>query len=72
MIRNKRLLIFRDKICTNQKYMQKVKWKRSTNFIFLKFSCMKWNILCIFKVKCRRPLFMYVEVPNVYPPIELS
>jgi hypothetical protein len=30
---------------------------------------MKWNILCIFKVKCRRPLFMCVEVPNVYPPI---
>jgi hypothetical protein len=31
MAGNKRLLIFRDKICTDQKYTQKVKWKRSTN-----------------------------------------
>jgi hypothetical protein len=69
MAGNKQLLIFRDKICTDQKYTQKVKWKRSTKLIFMKFSSMKWNIFCIFKVKCRRPLFMCVEVPNVYPPI---
>jgi hypothetical protein len=57
------------RFCTDQKYTQKVKWKRSTKLIFMKFSSMKWNILCIFKVKCHRPLFMCVEVPNVYPPI---
>jgi hypothetical protein len=28
MAGNKRLLIFRDKICTDQKYTQKVKWSR--------------------------------------------
>jgi hypothetical protein len=33
MVGNKRLLIFRDKICTDQKYTQKVKWKRSTKLI---------------------------------------
>jgi hypothetical protein len=69
MAGNKRLLIFRDKICTDQKYTQKVKWKRSTKLIFLKFSSMKWNIFYNFKVKCRRPLFMCVEVLNVCPPI---
>jgi hypothetical protein len=47
MAGNKRLRIFRDKIWTDQKYTQKVKWKRSTKFIFLKFSCKKWNILCL-------------------------
>jgi hypothetical protein len=69
MARNKRLLIFRDKICTDQKYTQKVKWKRSTKHIFLKFSDKKWNIFYNFKVKCHRPLFLCLEVPNVYPPI---
>jgi hypothetical protein len=69
MAGNKRLLIFRDKICTGQKYTQKVKWKRSTKLIFLKFSGMKWNIFYNFKVKCRRPLIVCLEVPNVYPPI---
>jgi hypothetical protein len=69
MAGNKRLLIFRDKICTDQKYTQKVKWKRSTKLIFLKFSGMKWNIFYNFKVKCRRPLIVCLEVPNVYPPI---
>jgi hypothetical protein len=69
MVGNKRLLIFRDKICTHQKYMLKVKWKRSTKLIFLKFSGMKWNIFYNFKVKCYRPLFLCLEVPNVYPPI---
>jgi hypothetical protein len=34
MAGNKRLRIFRDKICTDQKYTLKVKWKRSTKFIF--------------------------------------
>jgi hypothetical protein len=68
MARNKRLFIFRDKICTDQKYIQKVN-KRSTKLIFLKFSSMKWNIFYNFKVKYLRPLFMCVEVPNVYPPI---
>jgi hypothetical protein len=48
---------------------RKVKWKRSTKLIFLNFSCKKWNIFCNFKVKCRRPLFMCVEVHNVCPPI---
>jgi hypothetical protein len=38
---NKRLLIFRDKICTHQKYTQKVKWKRSIKLIFMKLSGMK-------------------------------
>jgi hypothetical protein len=69
MAGNKRLLIFRDKICTDQKYTQKVKWKRSTKLIFLKFSSMKWNIFYNFKVKCCRPLIVCLEVPNVYPPI---
>jgi hypothetical protein len=69
MAGNKRLLIFKDKICTGQKYTQKVKWKRSTKLIFLKFSGMKWNIFYNFKVKCRRPLIVCLEVPNVYPPI---
>jgi hypothetical protein len=78
MAGNKRLLIVRDKICTDQKYTQKVKWKRytqkikwkrSTELIFLKFSSKKWNIFYNFKVKCRRPLFLCLEVPNVYPPI---
>jgi hypothetical protein len=69
MAGNKRLLIFKDKICTGQKYTQKVKWKRSTKLIFLKFSGMKWNIFYNFKVKCRRPLFLCLDVPNVYPPI---
>jgi hypothetical protein len=69
MAGNKRLLIFRDKICTDQKYLQKVKWKKSTTLIFLKFSNMKWNIFCIFKVKCRRPLFICIEESNVYPRI---
>jgi hypothetical protein len=63
------LLIFRDKICTDQKYMQKVKWKRSTKLIILKFSSMKWNIFYNFKVKCHRPLIVCLEVPNVYSPI---
>jgi hypothetical protein len=63
------LLIFKDKICNDQKYTQKVKWKRSTKLIFLKFSDMKWNIFYNFKVKCRRPLIVCLEVPNVYPPI---
>jgi hypothetical protein len=71
MAGNKRLLIFRDKICTGQKYTQKVKWKRSTKLIFLKFSGMKWNIFYNFKVKCRRPLIVCLEVPNVYPSIAL-
>jgi hypothetical protein len=69
MAGSKRLLIFRNKICTDQKYRQKVKWKRSTKLIFLNFYGMKWNIFYIFKVKCCRPLFIYVEVPNVYPPV---
>ena len=38
MAGNKQLLIFRDKICTDQKYTHKVKWKRSTKLISLKFS----------------------------------
>jgi ABC-type tungstate transport system permease subunit len=69
MARNKQLLILGDKISMNQKYMQKVNWKRSTKLIFLNFSSRKWNILCNFKVKCHRPLFMCVEVSNVCPPI---
>jgi hypothetical protein len=69
MAGNKRLLIFRDKICTDQKYTQKVKWKRSTKLIFLKFSGKKWNILYNLKVKCCRPLFLCLEVSNMYPPI---
>jgi hypothetical protein len=69
MAGNKRLLIFRDKICTDQKYTQKAKWKRSTKVIFLEFSGMKWNIFYNFKVKCCRPLIVCLEVPNVYPPI---
>jgi hypothetical protein len=36
-IQRQDLHIFRDKICTDQKYKQKVKWKRSTKLIFLKF-----------------------------------
>jgi hypothetical protein len=32
MAGNKRLLIFRDKICTDQKYMQKVEKKHKTYF----------------------------------------
>jgi hypothetical protein len=56
---NKQLLILEDKIFTNQKYTQKVKLKRSTKLIFLNFYCKKWNIFYNFKVKCRRPLFMY-------------
>jgi hypothetical protein len=35
---NKRLCIFRDKICTHQKYTQKVKWKRSTELLRPKIS----------------------------------
>jgi hypothetical protein len=69
MAGNKQLLILEDKIFTNQKYAQKVKWKRSRKLIFLNFFCKKWNILCGFKVKCRRPLFMCVELPNVCPPL---
>jgi hypothetical protein len=69
MVGNKRLRIFRDKICTDQKYMQKVKWKRSTKFIFLKFSCKKWNIFYNFKIKCRRPLILFVDASIVCPPI---
>jgi hypothetical protein len=71
MAGNKRLLILGDKIFTDQKYMEKVKWKRSIKRIFLNFSCKKWNIFCNFKVKCRRPLFMCVEVPDVCPPIAI-
>jgi hypothetical protein len=69
MAGNKRLRIFRDKICTDQKYTQKVKWKRSTKFIFLKFSCKKWNIFYNFKVKCYRPLILFVDASIVCPPI---
>jgi hypothetical protein len=58
MPRNKRLLILGDKIFTDKKYMQKVKWKRSTKLIFLNFFGKKWNILCNFKVKSHKPLFM--------------
>jgi hypothetical protein len=71
MAGNKRLVIFRDKICTDQKYTQKVKWKRSTKLIFLKFSGKKWNIFYNFKVQCCRSLFLCLEVPNVYPPIAI-
>jgi len=71
MARNKLLHIFNDKICIDQKYMQKVKWKRSTKLFFWKFSCKKWNMFYIFKVKCHRLLFMCVEVPNVNPSIEI-
>jgi hypothetical protein len=49
--------------------MQKVKWKRSTKLIILKFSSMKWNMFYNFKVKCHRPLIVCLEVPNVYSPI---
>jgi hypothetical protein len=69
MAGNKRLCIFRDKICIDQKYTQKVKWKRSTKFIFLKFSWKKWNIFYNFKVKCRRPLILFVDASIVCPPI---
>jgi hypothetical protein len=59
MARNKCIsFILADKVFTNQKYTQKVKWKRSTKLIFLNFSCKKWNIFCNFKVKYRKPLFM--------------
>jgi hypothetical protein len=34
MAGNKQLRIFIDKIWTNQKYAQKVKWKRSTKIYF--------------------------------------
>jgi hypothetical protein len=53
---------------SDQKYKQKVKWKRSTKLVFLKFSGKKWNIFYNFKIKCHRPLFLCLEVPNVYPP----
>jgi hypothetical protein len=69
MARNKRLCIFRDKICTDQKYMQKIRWKRSTKFIFLNFFGKKWNIFYNFKVKCRRPLILFVDASIVCPPI---
>jgi hypothetical protein len=69
MAGNKRLRIFRDKVWTDQKYTQKVKWKRSTKFIFLKFSCKEWNIFYNFKVKCRRPLILFVDASIVCPPI---
>jgi hypothetical protein len=58
MAGNKRLLILGDKIFTDQKYKQKVKWKKSTKLNFLNFFGKKWNVFCNFKVKCRRPLFM--------------
>jgi hypothetical protein len=50
MAGNKRLLILGDKIFIDQKYTQKVKWKRSTKLIFLNFSYKKWNIFYNFKV----------------------
>jgi hypothetical protein len=58
MCPNKRLLILDDQIFIDQKYMEKVKLKRSTKLIFLKFSYKKWNIFYNFKVKCYRPLFL--------------
>jgi hypothetical protein len=51
MVGNKRLFIFRNKICTDQKYMQKVKWKRSTKLIFLKFSKYEMEYFLYFQSK---------------------
>jgi hypothetical protein len=68
-IDQKQLFILEDHIFTDQKYMQKVKLKRSTKLIFLNFSCKKWNIFYNFKVKCHRPLFMCCKCTNICFPI---
>jgi hypothetical protein len=34
MAGNKRLFIFKDEICTDQKYTQKVKWKRHKTYFY--------------------------------------
>jgi hypothetical protein len=68
MCPNKQLLILEDQIFTNQKYTEKVKLKRSTKLIFLKFSCKKWNIFYNFKVKCRG---LYLCVVNAFNGVHL-
>jgi hypothetical protein len=51
MAGNKRLLIFRDKICTDQKYTQKAKWKRCTKLIFLKIFLYEMEYFLYFQSK---------------------
>ena len=41
MLKNKQLLILGDKFFTGQKYMWKLKLKKSTKLINLNFSCKK-------------------------------
>jgi hypothetical protein len=55
---NKLLFTLEVQISTDQNYTKKVKLKRSTKLIFLKFSYKKCNIFYNFNIKCRKLLFL--------------